>query len=74
MESEVDMDACLSVDRDHEAYQLTTVELRDTQWSVTVLPDAIVDTLIGMYKVYTGEFINYNILKNTGTMSNAHYR
>ena len=74
MESEVDMDACLSVDHDHEAYQLTTVELRDTQWSVTVLPDAIADTLIGMYKVYTGEFINYNILKNTGTMSNAHYR
>ena len=51
MESGVDMDACLAADQECDVYQLSTVG----QWSVVALPDVVSDTLIGMYKLYTGE-------------------
>ena len=56
MESDVDLNACLSVGHDCDAHLLRVVSLREARWSIRVIPDAVVDSLIGMYKIYTGKY------------------
>ena len=60
LESEIDLDKCCMVDQGSTAYQVTTIKLRESEWSVRVLPEAIGDSLIGMYKIYTGLFPDIN--------------
>ena len=63
MESDVDVDVCLSVDGRRDVYQLEALGQGNTQWSVVALPDAIADSLIGMYKLYTGENLLACVIK-----------
>ena len=42
LESQVDLDKCLMMTEDCPAYELDTLQLHAVQWSVRVLPDAIV--------------------------------
>ena len=65
MESEVDIDTCQSEEHIRDAYQVMEGSVRDAELWVTVLPDAIADTLVGMYKLYTGEFMDDAIYINT---------
>ena len=49
-------DTALKVGQQCGAHQVKVVHRGDARWSVTVVPDAVVDSLVGMYKIYTGQF------------------
>ena len=54
LESQVDLGVCHGLDSDTPAYGLNTLKLGDTQWSVRIVPSSVGDSLVGMYKIYTG--------------------
>ena len=55
MESDVDLEACCTTHANEDVYQTLVVEAGRSEWVVPTLPDSVADTIVGMYKLYTGK-------------------
>ena len=55
MESDVDLQTCCETHANEAVYQTLVVEAGRAEWVVPTLPDSVADTIVGMYKLYTGK-------------------
>ena len=54
MESAVDLGSCAAIDSDVDVYETTRMNTGRKHWVAAALPDSVADTVVGVYKLYTG--------------------